>query len=332
MSVRGRTIATAVAAAVVIGLAQPPIPAQAAVAPPNPCRAYAALTFDDGPRSPYTDEVIAVLGQRRVRATFFFVGNKAEANPASVRSAGRAGHQVFSHSYSHVNLGNDMDPPGLGYTETRREIARGHQAVEAALGAPLAKIWRSPRLRYRKSQVVQRASHDLGFVHAGGAPTKDQNPHVSDAEVLANIDQALARQPDGTRLILHDGVKNGHRTVRMLPQIIDRVHSRGTCTAQLGSNGRVVAQPHQPVAARPQATRTGVYLSWAPTGPRSASPTTYRVYRSTTTTRPKDNIRHTSSTSYLDPIKLRPGVTYYYWFEARNEAGTRVSLRYKITG
>jgi peptidoglycan-N-acetylglucosamine deacetylase len=331
MNMLARRTVVAVAA-VVFGLADRPLPAQAAVPPPASCRAYAALTFDDGPRIPYTDEVIAVLGQRDVRATFFFVGKRAEANPAPVHAAVRAGHQVFSHSYSHVDLGNDVDPPGLGYSETRKEILRGHQAVEAVVGAPMAKIWRSPGLRYRKSPVVQRASQDLGFVHSNGGPTKDQVPSVSDAQLLANVDMALDRRPDGARLILHDGVKNGHRTVRMLPHIIDRVHSRGICTAQLGSNGQVVARPHPPVAARPRATRTGVYLSWEPTGPRSARPAAYRVYRSTTSTRPGDTIKHTQSTSYHDPIKLRAGVTYFYWIEARNEAGMRMSGRYGIRG
>ena len=45
-----------------------------------------ALTFDDGPNPPYTNEILDVLGSERVHATFFVVGRAAAAYPEILKS------------------------------------------------------------------------------------------------------------------------------------------------------------------------------------------------------------------------------------------------------
>src|SRR5215469_14535158 len=44
-----------------------------------------ALTYDDGPNPPYTSEILDVLGEEQVHATFFVVGRAVEAYPDVVR-------------------------------------------------------------------------------------------------------------------------------------------------------------------------------------------------------------------------------------------------------
>jgi len=63
-----------------------------------------ALTFDDGPLPPYTDQLLAALEQLGVRATFFFVGERVALHPATARRVVAAGHEVGNHSYSHPHL------------------------------------------------------------------------------------------------------------------------------------------------------------------------------------------------------------------------------------
>jgi peptidoglycan/xylan/chitin deacetylase (PgdA/CDA1 family) len=283
------------AGALVGALGLSPLPAAAQVAPPVSCRGHAALTFDDGPRAPYTEQMLAVLVQRKVRAVFFVVGKRAEAQPALVRQTRAAGHQVFSHTYSHARLGDDIEPKGLDYKATKAEILGGHQTIENVLGTSVPRRWRSPFRRYSGTRVVQRASDT---------------------------------RRDGTILILHDGVSNGHRTVRLLPQIIDEMHRREICDAGIGPNGSVLARPHRPTVRRSRSAGN-VRLDWAPSGPASAAPAAYRVYRSETTTRPKEHLRHTRGLTYTD-TSVRSGRTYYYWVEGRNEAGKTLSLRHRI--
>ena len=57
-----------------------------------------ALTFDDGPSKRYTTEIVALLAQQQVKATFFITGKEAEQNPDEVRLIYQAGHQLGNHS------------------------------------------------------------------------------------------------------------------------------------------------------------------------------------------------------------------------------------------
>lgn len=60
-----------------------------------------ALTFDDAPDKQYTPQVLNVLKQYNVRATFFILGSQAEQHPEIVKRIAREGHVIGNHSYNH---------------------------------------------------------------------------------------------------------------------------------------------------------------------------------------------------------------------------------------
>lgn len=61
----------------------------------------AFLTFDDGPSS-NTSEILDILKQENVPATFFVLGNAVEKQPELVKRAYQEGHYIANHGYSHV--------------------------------------------------------------------------------------------------------------------------------------------------------------------------------------------------------------------------------------
>ena len=63
-----------------------------------------ALTYDDGPREPYTNELIDVLENNNVKATFFLIGRHIEKNPDLSRLLMAKGHQLANHTYDHAIL------------------------------------------------------------------------------------------------------------------------------------------------------------------------------------------------------------------------------------
>ncbi len=68
-----------------------------------------ALTFDDGPTAPGTDNILEVLKKYKVHATFFMIGEKAQQYPELVARVRAAGHDVVAnHSWSHPNF-HDID-------------------------------------------------------------------------------------------------------------------------------------------------------------------------------------------------------------------------------
>ena len=64
-----------------------------------------ALTYDDGPNPPYTDQLLDVLAKHNVKATFFLIGNRIEKHPGTVNRIIAEEHQIGNHSYSHPLLG-----------------------------------------------------------------------------------------------------------------------------------------------------------------------------------------------------------------------------------
>lgn len=63
-----------------------------------------ALTFDDGPHKCYTPEILDILGEYGVKATFFVIGSNCEDNLAIVQREIDSGHEIGNHTYSHPHL------------------------------------------------------------------------------------------------------------------------------------------------------------------------------------------------------------------------------------
>src|ERR1700682_2241130 len=59
------------------------------------------LTFDDGPVPKNSNQILEILANQCVKATFFTVGRQANANPEGVRKVRDAGHTVATHTQNH---------------------------------------------------------------------------------------------------------------------------------------------------------------------------------------------------------------------------------------
>src|SRR5512139_2199212 len=65
-----------------------------------------ALTFDDGPDSVYTQQVLNVLKSKKVKATFFLVGSSIARNKDLIERIHKEGHCIGNHSYHHLDFWN----------------------------------------------------------------------------------------------------------------------------------------------------------------------------------------------------------------------------------
>lgn len=85
-----------------------------------------AITFDDGP-SRNTPQLLDMLDQYGIPATFFLLGKQAELYPGIVRRIAAEGHEIGNHSYSHPNL-------RLLSPERKAEEIRRTDAILRSLG------------------------------------------------------------------------------------------------------------------------------------------------------------------------------------------------------
>lgn len=63
-----------------------------------------ALTFDDGPHPRYTPEILDILAEYDIKATFFTIGQNVELYSDLVKAEYESGHEIGNHTYSHSNM------------------------------------------------------------------------------------------------------------------------------------------------------------------------------------------------------------------------------------
>jgi hypothetical protein len=90
-----------------------------------------ALTFDDGPTWAGTEQILEVLREAGVKATFCVLGKMARTYPERIRQIVRTGHTLCNHGDNHdVKLGtlerggDPGKPPGGERRDPRRRVER----------------------------------------------------------------------------------------------------------------------------------------------------------------------------------------------------------------
>ena len=63
-----------------------------------------ALTFDDGPSREKTDEILQILREENVKATFYVVGAEIEKNPGELEKIVSEGHEIGNHTFNHEKM------------------------------------------------------------------------------------------------------------------------------------------------------------------------------------------------------------------------------------
>jgi peptidoglycan/xylan/chitin deacetylase (PgdA/CDA1 family) len=92
------------------------------------------LTFDDGPGSSLTPEILNILARSGAKATFFLLGRNITGREAIVRQIAEQGHDISSHGYDHLNSWKISPFRALS------DIKRGWAAIDDALGTKRQKF------------------------------------------------------------------------------------------------------------------------------------------------------------------------------------------------
>jgi peptidoglycan-N-acetylglucosamine deacetylase len=153
-----------------------------------------ALTYDDGPNPPYTDQILGVLRAEHVHATFFVVGRAVAAYPEVVRAEVAGGHAVGNHTWSHAHL--------LLYdgTSLRRTLERTDAAIFAAANVH-TRIMRPPY--GARDWLVLNEVRKLGYTPVMWSVPLANDWEYPPARVIAA--RVLRYADDGAIIDLHDG-------------------------------------------------------------------------------------------------------------------------------
>lgn len=179
-----------------------------------------ALTFDDGPYPPYTGQLLDLLKEKQIPATFFVIGQNAEKYPELVRRIAAEGHQLGNHTYNHVDL-LKADRQAI-----INEIDKTNQVLAGITGV-VPHVIRPPH-GFRDAVVMDiMAERKLKVVEWSVASRDWVNPG---AEVIA--ERTLGKVKNGSVILLHDGdgiaqALPRSQTIAATRIIIDRLLAEG---------------------------------------------------------------------------------------------------------
>ena len=184
-------------------------------------RKHVSLTFDDGPSHPFTGQVLDILREHHVPATFFVCGKKVEQHSDLLRRMVAEGHEIGNHAYSHH----------FTFFKSRRhladEIDRAQAVIESVAGRR-PHLFRPPYGSRWFGLVPVLREHGMQMVlwSAAGYDWKKDGAGITEA--------TLRELKPGAIILLHDGREarqaqeiDRSQTVKALPGIIAGIQKKG---------------------------------------------------------------------------------------------------------
>lgn len=173
-----------------------------------------AITIDDGPHYKVTPEILAVLKEKQVKATFFVLGTNVAQNPQLLAQEVADGHEIGTHTYSHPLLTK------LDSKKIAEEFDKAEKILLQAT-APKPTLFRPPGGFYN-SQVIEVA-HQRGYtVVLWSVDPRDWSCPPTEKVVA----QVVSEVKPGSIILLHDG-QYPLPTPQALRAIIDHLRKNG---------------------------------------------------------------------------------------------------------
>jgi len=173
-----------------------------------------ALTFDDGPGSSYTAQILAILGHYHVHATFFVIGSQAATYTDLISQESKQGNSVGNHTWTHPDLTK------LSSDQVYAELQRTSEVIQADAGT--STLFRPPYGHFNRQVQAIGASLGLSMILWNVDPRDWSRPGVN-----AIIQRVLDTTQNGAIILMHDGGGDRSQTVAALPTIITALEQRG---------------------------------------------------------------------------------------------------------
>jgi len=172
-----------------------------------------ALTFDDGPWPTTTTQILDILKENNIKATFFWVGKYLQTYPEIGKQVAQAGHAIGNHTWSHEYIKYNEDGAA-------REIDRTSSLIEQLTGIQTS-MFRPPGgiLNNGLAAYAQKKNYAVVMWSA------DSFDWRSLTESL--MDNVMRQANSGGIVLMHDGGGNRSRTVKVLPDVIARLRKEG---------------------------------------------------------------------------------------------------------
>ncbi len=184
-----------------------------------------ALTFDDGPWPNTTSQILDILKDKNIKATFFMIGQNLKNFPRIGQQVAADGHAIGNHTWHHWHRQMNEFTAAREIDDTAALLYKT-TGVKTSLFRPPNGFLSNGLTDYARKQddVVVLWSIDSGDWHQRGVSVEGLTNHV------------LQKAKPGAIVLMHDGSgvsqmgrANQRRslTVEALPKIIDELKKQG---------------------------------------------------------------------------------------------------------
>jgi peptidoglycan/xylan/chitin deacetylase (PgdA/CDA1 family) len=174
---------------------------------------YIALTFDDGPRATLTPKLLDLLATRRIKATFFVIGQNVAEHPEIVARAAREGHEIGNHTWSHPHLDKMSDE------NVRRQLQQTENAIQSATGTKstlLRPPWGSLTAR-QKRWIHEEFGYEIILWDVDPLDWKRPGPSV--------VCNRITKETRAGSIVLAHDIHPG--TIAAMPATLDQLEAKG---------------------------------------------------------------------------------------------------------
>ena len=165
------------------------------------------LTFDEGGLQTYVKEIVDVLNQNNVKATFFLCRKYIEENANLIKEMAEQGHTIANHTSHHLNM------PSLAtkenFSKYLNEIKEVEKTYYNITGKNMEKVYRDPRgeWSYRDLQIMK----DLGYkTYFYSADYLDYKEDVSKEKALNELTKIVH---NGAIYLMHPKNKGNYEAL-----------------------------------------------------------------------------------------------------------------------
>ncbi len=174
-----------------------------------------ALTIDDGPWEPTTSQMLDILKENDVKATFFWVGKAVQEHPEIAKRVVAEGHAIGNHTWNH--LYKRMSP-----ATAKNEIEKTADIIYQITGVKTS-LFRPPG-GYLNNGLAAYAKSQKYAVVMWSQTSADTDPRAKPQVFVKNV---LRDAKPGGIVLMHDGGGDRSRTVTALPKMIQGLKQQG---------------------------------------------------------------------------------------------------------
>ena len=189
----------------------------------NPKKKMVALTYDDGPYTPVTNQILDTLEEYNGRATFFVVGSRVSTYKECIKREAKLGCEIGNHTYNHTIL------TSVSGSTIKSEISKTNDAVKKITGqAPT--IVRTPG-----GAVNSTVKANVGYPMFNWSVDTLDWKYRNSSSVVSSIKSNVR---DGSIVLMHDLYgSTGNATEEIVPWLVKNGYQLVTVSELMAVKG-----------------------------------------------------------------------------------------------